>query len=66
MRLVLDIIKTSDGHYEGSLALPGSVGRQDFTGILELLAILEQQLQPQGRDDARRHSGPSQERGGCT
>jgi hypothetical protein len=66
MRLVLDITRTSDGHYEGSLTVPGSAGRQDFTGILELLAIIEQQLQPQGREDARRHSGTHQHRGGFT
>jgi hypothetical protein len=48
MRLVLDITRTSDGRYEGSLVGPGAAGRQDFVGILELLAILEQQLQPQG------------------
>lgn len=46
MRLILDITQTRDGHYEGYLAVPGSAGRQGFTGILELLAILEEQLQP--------------------
>jgi hypothetical protein len=59
MRLVVDITRTPDGHYEGSLTIPGSAGRQDFTGILELLAILEQELQPQGQEDARRHGGTS-------
>lgn len=66
MRLVVDITRTPDGHYEGSLTVPGSAGRQDFTGILELLAILEQQLQPLGRKDTGHHSGTNEERGGST
>jgi len=33
MRLLLDITKTRDGRYEGSMT-----DRQDFAGILELLA----------------------------
>jgi hypothetical protein len=52
MRLVLDITRTTDGRYEGSLTVPGTAGRQDFAGILELLAILEQ-LHLGEHEDAR-------------
>ena len=52
MRLVLDITKTHDGRYEGHLTPPGTAGRQDFAGILELLAILEQQVHPDEDEDA--------------
>jgi hypothetical protein len=51
-RLVLDITKTRDGRCEGSLTEPGTGGRQDFAGILELLAILEGQFWPSGHEDA--------------
>lgn len=47
MRLLLDITKTRDGRYEGSMT-----DRQDFAGILELLAILEERLGPGGHKDA--------------
>jgi hypothetical protein len=60
MRLVLDITSTPDGRYEGYLTVPGTASRQDFAGILELLAILEQQLQPGEHEDpgsAERESG---------
>jgi hypothetical protein len=68
MRLVLDITRTSDGRYEGSLALPGTAGRQAFAGILELLAILEQQLQPEGHQDPwpQYDSGTDPEQRGST
>jgi hypothetical protein len=46
MRLILDITETPDGRYEGSLALPGSAVRHEFAGLLELLAIFEQEVQP--------------------
>jgi hypothetical protein len=46
MRLILDITQISGGRYEGDLTVPGRAGRQTFAGVLELLAILEQQLQP--------------------
>jgi hypothetical protein len=46
MRLVLDITKTPEGRYEGHVTVPGTPDGQDFAGILELLAILEQQLGP--------------------
>jgi hypothetical protein len=44
MRLLLDITTTGDGRYEGSLTEPGTSSRQDFAGILELLAIIEERL----------------------
>ena len=47
MRLVLDITKTREGRYEGRLTVPGTGAQQDFAGILELLAILEEQLGPE-------------------
>jgi hypothetical protein len=46
MRLVLDITKTDAGRYEGHLTIPGRADRQDFAGILELLAILERLVCP--------------------
>jgi hypothetical protein len=52
VRLVLEITKTHDGRYEGRLTVPGADGAEDFVGILELLAIIEQLLQPGGRDGA--------------
>ena len=52
MRLLLDITKTRDGRYEGSLTEPGTGSRQDFAGILELLAILEERLGSGGHTDA--------------
>ena len=44
MRLVLDIGKTRDGRYQGRLTVAGAGGQHDFSGILELLAILEDLL----------------------
>ena len=44
MRLILDITKTPDGRYEGRLTVPEAGAQHDFAGILELLAILEEQL----------------------
>jgi hypothetical protein len=46
VRLVLDIAKTRDGRYEGRLTA-GTGAQYDFAGILELLAILEEQLGPE-------------------
>jgi hypothetical protein len=48
VRLVLDITKTRDGRYEGSLTVAGTDDQHYFSGILELLAILEEQLGPEG------------------
>jgi hypothetical protein len=42
MRIELDIIRTPDGRYQGQLSVPGTPGRREFAGILELLEILEQ------------------------
>jgi hypothetical protein len=50
MRLVLDITSTPDGRYHGHLRMAGVDVRHEFTGILELLAILEQYLLPEGAD----------------
>lgn len=45
MRLVLDVTKTCDGRYEGRLTVPETGAQHEFAGILELLAILEEQLE---------------------
>jgi hypothetical protein len=61
VRLVLDITRTRDGRYEGHVTVPESGGRHDFAGILELLAILEDQLGPEhpaSRTCERHRSGP--------
>jgi len=47
VRLVLDITKTPDGRYEGRLTVAGTGRQHDFAGILEFLAILEDQLGPE-------------------
>jgi hypothetical protein len=47
VRLVLDITKTRDGRYEGRLTVAGTGVQHDFSGILELLAILEEHLGPE-------------------
>jgi hypothetical protein len=47
VRLVLDVTKTRDGRYEGRLTVPGTGAQHDFAGILEFLAILEEQLGPE-------------------
>jgi hypothetical protein len=47
VRLVLDVTKTCDGRYEGRLIVPETGAEHDFAGILELLAILEEQLGPE-------------------
>lgn len=57
MRLVLDITRTRDGQYQGRVTVTGTSCEQGFTGILELLAIIEQQVQPDEPDDYR-PSGP--------
>jgi hypothetical protein len=46
MRLVLDITSTPDGRYHGHVTAAGTDVGHEFTGILELLAILEQYLLP--------------------
>jgi hypothetical protein len=57
MRLVLDITKTRLGRYEGRVTLPGIGRQQDFAGILELLAILEEHLGPEDVRPAGRENG---------
>ena len=57
MRLVLDVIKTREGRYEGSLTVPGTGAQHEFAGILELLAILEEQLGPEDIQQARPEYG---------
>jgi hypothetical protein len=44
VRLVLDITRTRDGRYEGRVTVPETGVQHDFAGILELLAILEEQV----------------------
>jgi hypothetical protein len=46
MRLVLDITVRPDGRYLGHVTPTEAGTRHEFGGVLELLAILEQHLQP--------------------
>jgi hypothetical protein len=62
VRLVLDITKTSDGRYEGGLTVPGTGAQHDFAGILELLAILEEQLGPEDVSQAGPGNGADPDR----
>jgi hypothetical protein len=48
MRLVVDITVTSDDRYHGHVAVAGTDTRQEFSGVLEFLAILERLLLPGG------------------
>jgi hypothetical protein len=59
MRLILDIIRTPGGRYEGSLTLPETAHREDFAGVLELLEVLERQPWPgePGGQGATDHEG---------
>jgi hypothetical protein len=57
VRLVLDITKTRDGRYEGHLTVAETGIQHDFSGILELLAILEEQLGPEDVPRAERENG---------
>jgi len=50
MRLVLDITTAPDGRYQGHIRVTGTGAGQEFSGILELLAILEQYLLPDRAD----------------
>jgi len=54
VRLILDITKTREGRYEGRLTVAGTGAQHEFAGILELLAILEEQLGPEDT----RQAGP--------
>jgi hypothetical protein len=58
VRLVLEVTKTREGRYEGSLTVPGTGAQHDFAGILELLAILEEQLGPEDIQQARPETTP--------
>ena len=57
MRLVLEVTKTREGRYEGSLTVPETGAQHDFAGILELLAILEEQLAPEDIQQPRPENG---------
>jgi hypothetical protein len=57
VRLILDITKTCDGRYEGRVTVLGTGGQHNFTGILELLAILEERLGPEDAPQAGRENG---------
>ena len=62
MRLVLDISKTRDGRYEGRLTVLETGAQYDFAGILELLAILEEQLGPEDALQAGPENGTNPDR----
>ena len=62
MRLILDITKTREGRYEGRLTVPGTGAQHDFAGILELLAILEEQLGPEDTRPAGPGNGADPDR----
>jgi hypothetical protein len=62
VRLVLEVTKTREGRYEGSLTVPGTGAQHDFAGILELLAILEEQLGPEDFLQARPENGAGPDR----
>jgi hypothetical protein len=59
MRLVLDITVCPDGRYLGHVAVPETGTRHEFSGVLELLAILERYLLPDSPD-----GGPGSHPGG--
>ncbi len=52
MRFVLDITVRPDGRYLGQVTVTKTGARQEFDGVLELLAILERALAP-GPADSR-------------
>lgn len=62
MRLILDITKTRAGRYEGRLTVPRAGTQHDFAGILELLAILEEQLGPEDAPQAGPGNGVDPDR----
>lgn len=62
MRLILDITRTRAGRYEGWLTVPGAGTQHDFAGILELLAILEEQLGPEDAPQAEPGNGANPDR----
>jgi hypothetical protein len=49
MRLTLDLLRCSDGRLEGTVTTDS--GREHpFSGTLDLLRVLEDELRPPGRD----------------
>jgi hypothetical protein len=46
MRLVVEIDRTPDGRIEGSIRAEAAELWQPFTGVLELLKVLEEVLDP--------------------
>jgi len=56
LRLVLDIDEPADGRMEGSVQPAGAQGARPFSGLLELLATIEELLLvsegPAGLDEA--------------
>jgi hypothetical protein len=62
VRLVLEITKTREDRYEGRLIVPETGVQHDFAGILELLAILEEQLGPEGARQAGSEKGVDPDR----
>jgi hypothetical protein len=62
VRLILEITKTREGRYEGHLTVAGTGARHDFAGILELLAILEEQLGPEDAPQAESGNGADPDR----
>ena len=44
MRLLVDVTRTSDGRLEGHISSGSSEPAQDFSGVLELLKVLEDLL----------------------
>ncbi len=57
VQLILDITKTRDGRYEGRLTVVETRAQHSFAGILELLAILEEQIGPEDALPAKPENG---------
>lgn len=50
MRLVLEVTRSADGRFEGSIHTDTTDPAKPFSGILELLKVLEECLSPQTLD----------------
>jgi hypothetical protein len=51
VRLTLDVNRTQDGRLEGQVVLDGTDTRRPFSGVLELLKVIEElvnQIEPAG------------------
>jgi hypothetical protein len=51
VRLALDVNRTQDGRLEGRVVLAGTSTRRPFSGVLELLKVIEElvnQFEPEG------------------